>query len=67
MLRIQKETFNRLVHDLRSYGSLKDGRKVLVIEQVAIFLWIFNYSVSVEYVKIMRLVSGLEVFNWLHN
>ena len=47
MLRVQKKTFNRLVYDLRSYNSLKDGRKVLVIEQVVIFLWIINYLASI--------------------
>ena len=47
VLRMQKETFDRLVQDLQSYSSLKDSRKVLVIEQVAIFLWIVNYSASI--------------------
>ena len=47
VLRMQKETFNQLVIWLRTYGNLKDGRALLVPEQVAIFLWVINYSASI--------------------
>ena len=46
ILRIKKETFNKLCQWLRSNTDLKDSRNVLIKEQVAIFLWIINFNAS---------------------
>jgi hypothetical protein len=47
VIRMQKETFDQLCLRLRRNAGLKDSRHILVDQQVAIFLWIINYSASI--------------------
>ena len=47
VLRIRKDTFNQLCLWLCRNASLKDSRHILIKEQVAIFLWIINFSASI--------------------
>ena len=46
VLRMKKDTFERLCQWMRTNGHLKDSRAVLIDQQVAIFLWVVNYSAS---------------------
>jgi len=47
VLRMQKDTFNQLCIRLRRAG-LKDSRYILIDQQVAMFLWVLNYSASIQ-------------------
>jgi hypothetical protein len=46
VLRMKKETFERLCLWLRMNTTLKDSRHIQVNEQVFIFLWIINFDAS---------------------
>jgi hypothetical protein len=48
VLRITKETFNCLCLWLRKNSDLVDTCYILINEQVAMFLWIINFDVSIE-------------------
>lgn len=48
VLRMKKETFNKLCLWLRKNTDLKDSRYILLDEQVAMFLWIINHNESIE-------------------
>jgi len=44
---MQKDTFNQLCIRLRRAG-LKDSRYILIDQQVVMFLWVLNYSASIQ-------------------
>ena len=46
VLRMKKDTFQRLCLWMRKNNYLRDSREVLIDQQVAIFLWVINYSAS---------------------
>ncbi|MDX6296005.1 MAG: hypothetical protein QOH50_5264 [Kribbellaceae bacterium] len=46
VLRMKKETFTSLCLWLQQHTRLKESRYIALEEQVAIFLWIINYSAS---------------------
>ena len=48
VLRMKSDTFDRLCLWPRKNGGLINGRKVLIKEQVAIFLWIIKFDASIE-------------------
>ena len=47
VLRIKKETFNKLCLWQRKSTALKDSCNILIPKQVAIFLWIINFDASI--------------------
>ena len=47
VLRMRKDTFNQLCLWLRDHTSLRDTRHLLIEQQVAVFLWIINFSASI--------------------
>jgi len=46
VLRMKRETFKVLCQWMRKNQHLRDSRKIPVEQQVAMFLWIINYSAS---------------------
>jgi hypothetical protein len=48
VLRMKKETFTQLCQWFRKNGHLTDSREIKIEQQVAQFLWIINYSASID-------------------
>jgi len=48
VLRMKKETFRKLCIWFRQKGHLQDSRFIRVEQQVAQFLWIINFNMSIE-------------------
>jgi hypothetical protein len=48
VLRMKKDTFQKLCSWCRTKGGLKESRTVPIEQQVAQFLWILNYSASLD-------------------
>jgi hypothetical protein len=46
VLRMQKDTFDKLYLWIRRGRYLKDSKRVLVKQQVAMFLWVITYGAS---------------------
>jgi hypothetical protein len=46
VLRMQKDTFDKLCLWMRRGRYLKDSKRVLVEQQVAMFLWVITYGAS---------------------
>ncbi|XP_057777553.1 uncharacterized protein LOC130996062 [Salvia miltiorrhiza] len=65
-LRMDRNTFGRLVQLLRYLGGLKDGRHVTVEEQVAMFLSVLAHHKKNRVVKFNFWRSGQTVSHYIH-
>jgi hypothetical protein len=64
VLRIKRETFKVLCQWMRKNQHLRDSRKIPVEQQVAMFLWIINYSASYRQVAERFGIKSLEPISW---